>query len=395
MNIGYLVYRRNFYISEQKRGSDIHSYQVTSNLMNMGIKIHMFNDKNSGQFNIYPCDSRSISDFITKIDLLYTRIDGHLLHRNGLFLECMDRAIAMSLPMVWEVHAPAEEVFITKGRFKFLYKYISDKYRFNLRYDINKIFYKRLVEKEERCRRYYAEFVKAGICKSNALKQYVQSDLGIKSCKVIPNGSDPCLFSPEKNKPDLYKNHKHYFKIIWAGTGYSWQSPDLIRKLSKVARQRGDKILFILLDNLPNSVNKIKPAANLLIFNQVSYNEVPNYIASADACLCIYDDFSRFKYDFYMSPIKIFDYMLSAKPVVATRTGQISEIISDREDGLLTANTVEDIYEKILLLRNDKERACAMGASARSKVSQKYTWEIAAKSVNDVLRSVLDHEMVV
>jgi glycosyltransferase involved in cell wall biosynthesis len=114
---------------------------------------------------------------------------------------------------------------------------------------------------------------------------------------------------------------------------------------------------------------------------------VPSYIASADACLCLYHDFPWSKYGFHLSSLKLFDYMASGKPVIASQLGQLATVIEDGKDGLLTKNDVNTIYQKILFCLENQEQAARIGLSARQKVIDFYNWERVAKSTLEVIES--------
>src|SRR5262249_3886498 len=64
----------------------------------------------------------------------------------------------------------------------------------------------------------------------------------------------------------------------------------------------------------------------------VPHEEVPALVRHFDVALAPY---ARPGHPFYFSPLKLFEYMACAAPVVAAALGQIAEVVRDGETGLL------------------------------------------------------------
>jgi len=74
--------------------------------------------------------------------------------------------------------------------------------------------------------------------------------------------------------------------------------------------------------------------------------------------------------------------MSCAKPVVASKTASLPEVVDDGVTGFLSdLDRKEDFVKKILLLLDDEGLAKKMGIEARRKVDESFRWPIAAKKV--------------
>ena len=116
---------------------------------------------------------------------------------------------------------------------------------------------------------------------------------------------------------------------------------------------------------------------------------MPGYINSSDLCLCLYNDYDFFKYGCYISPLKLFDYMACAKPVIGSDMGQIASVIKNNVNGLLTDNKTEDIVNKILVCKRDRGFAQRLGNNARRTIADYYNWDRVAQQTETVLLSKL------
>ena len=380
MNIGYL-YGFNSYT--RQNGGCIHVYNLIEGLIKLGCRVHTFDHEQNPQCVTYSVSDEGTRDFLHNIDILYIRIDGWYLSRSELKLKCMEQAT--SKPIVWEINATPEE----RLKIERMTPTMKSTQRLfeKLKKKIQTVKLQSTIRREERQRREYAKRVEAAICVSRQLIDYAVNKLGISKSIVISNGSDPSLFFPEKKNGDLFKNYSETFKVIYIGDSrWPWQGFDLVKGLAALARREEHQILFVVLDNSPLASHTKED--NLLVIPRVDYFDVPAYVATADACLCLYHDATWSRYGFHLSPLKLFDYMASGKPVIASRLGQIATVIEDGKDGLLTTNDLNDIYAKILFCLEHKDKADQMGRSAREKVIHTYNWEKTARSTLDFFNTV-------
>lgn len=83
--------------------------------------------------------------------------------------------------------------------------------------------------------------------------------------------------------------------------------------------------------------------------------------------------------------IVIIEAMAAGLPVVATKIGGISEIVSNGISGILVPPEDPDaIANAIIMLLNDKEMAKRMGATGRGIYEQQFTSELMVKSIEEV-----------
>jgi len=294
-------------------------------------------------------------------------------------------------PIVWEINAPSHEMLkLNKERFTDASgkNTLFDKIRAKIEF----FKLKKRVLNEERFRLNYAKKLSGAVCVSEQLKTYAIEGLGILNSVVISNGSDPSKFSPEKKRTDLFKGFENYFKVIYSGDSrWPWQGFDIISELTAIASSRNLKLLFVVMDSSASETTLQRE--NLLILSRINYTDVSSYIASADACLCLYHDFPWSPYGFYLSPLKLFDYMACGKPVIASSLGQISEVIDDGKNGLLTTNNVEDIFEKIVMIKENTQLSKKVGSEARKTIIKKYNWAHSAKQTYSTFESIVSKDI--
>jgi len=93
------------------------------------------------------------------------------------------------------------------------------------------------------------------------------------------------------------------------------------------------------------------------------------------------------KSEFYFSPLKVYEYMAAGLAVVASRIGQLSELIEDGTNGLLCPpGDALALAAAIDRLRRDPELRLSLGNAARRAVLREHTWEAVVRQVIDLAR---------
>lgn len=93
--------------------------------------------------------------------------------------------------------------------------------------------------------------------------------------------------------------------------------------------------------------------------------------------------------EFFGSPTKLFEYMAMGKGIVASRLGQIAEVLSDEETALLVEpGDALALQQALMRLAQSRELRERLGAAARAACIAHHTWAHNAARVLDAYRSV-------
>ena len=346
MKIG-MIYSYHKY--PPKSGGDVHFYQLVKNISKLGHDVFVFYWNEHPDANVLSYSKKELLRFIYSIDALYIRITWSYLDKYILL-----KLMRPTLPLFIEVNAPYEEIE---------------------RRNINKYWAKKSFLHR------FSFLINGIFVVSKNMKQYMNNYLKGKKVFVVPNGSDPDMFKGATK--DFIKEP---LNIFWMGSSkYPWQGLKLIENLAKRVNRvnllANQKIKFTLLTDKKYLPDSLLSNPYFDILDEVSYLSVPNYLKEADICLCLYniDYYKKLETGFYNSPLKLFDYMSSAKLVIGSDIGQISEVIQNYYDGLLTNNKIEDLLNKIEWLLNNKDKIVELGKNAREKIIKWYNWERVAK----------------
>lgn len=346
MKIAYLT---GMVTSHVKPGGYVHVTQVADNLFARGHVLYTNLKDESERFVRLTKDE--FFERGAEIDAFYIRLHGSSWNDELTLL----RTANPGAPCIWEINAPMEELRM-RG----------------------------VQEEEIDCKNNrrieLAELVDAAVCVSAEMEEYAREFLGIRNTFIVQNGTDPEMFSPERREPGLYGNAD--FVALWSGSPqYAWQGHEIAVRLSERLRELDAGITVAITAEGTSS-------DNLIYLGSVPYADMPRYMASADAGLCIYKDID-FYHQFFFSPLKLYDYMGSGLPVVGSDVGQIKQVLEDYENGLLTNTTIDDLVEKLVFLKNDRQRAFEMGGNGRRAALKKHNWKAISGRLEQIITKTI------
>jgi glycosyltransferase involved in cell wall biosynthesis len=118
----------------------------------------------------------------------------------------------------------------------------------------------------------------------------------------------------------------------------------------------------------------------VIFVGQVPYSDISKYAAR---CNCFVAPFPENEhYSFYMSPLKIFEYMASKRPIITTDLPSLREILTNEENAILVPpGSPEALAGAIKRLSEDTALCAKLAEKAYFEVKQKYTWKIRAEKI--------------
>jgi len=121
----------------------------------------------------------------------------------------------------------------------------------------------------------------------------------------------------------------------------------------------------------------LEVGSHLVFAGAISHDIVPQYVAAADVCVACFEDndVTRCK-----SPLKIVEYLACGKAVVASRVGEVENMIAD-VGVLVEPGSVESLARGICQLIDDKVVREQLGFRARQRAQAVYNWGITARNL--------------
>lgn len=207
---------------------------------------------------------------------------------------------------------------------------------------------------------------------------------------IVPNGVAPSEFNPFPSREAVRAELglSDAFVVGFAGSLKPWHGVGvLVRAFAELAER--DRSAHLLLVGGGPAAAELRAAVaekgldrRVTFTGAVPHEEVPKLLRAMDVAVAPFTPME----DFYFSPIKLFEYMASGACVVASRIGQIAEVIEDGVDGLLCRpGDADDLAERIDRARRSPALRVELGVRARAKVLDRYTWRHAAEAMVDCI----------
>jgi glycosyltransferase involved in cell wall biosynthesis len=121
------------------------------------------------------------------------------------------------------------------------------------------------------------------------------------------------------------------------------------------------------------------PEHRLQFVDRVPNKEVPLWMRAFDIAAAPFPDSEHYAY--FMSPLKVFEYMASGRPIVASDLPSLREVLTDGENAVLVEpDDSRALAEGIKKVLDDPNLARRIGEQACSEVRQ-YSWEERARKI--------------
>lgn len=217
---------------------------------------------------------------------------------------------------------------------------------------------------------------------SSALKSFLVERYGIESNKISisPNRINIKEFTKKKNT-ELTIHFKKEFPVIgFVGSILPHHDVEDLIAAFKLVIDRGYKAQLCivgggsLLDSLKIKVEQLKISDWVYFTGKVPHHSVPAYIQQMDICVMPGSNW-------YGSPIKIFEYGILGKAVIAPNNGPVNDVMEHLKDGILIEKGADSIASAMIKLIVDTALRMRLGQHFKAKIEAEYQWEHAAKMI--------------
>ena len=216
-------------------------------------------------------------------------------------------------------------------------------------------------------------------------------EAGIKENKILiaPDGVDINKFQILSPKSQIReKLGLPQVKKIIAYTGsfyiYDWKGVNILLEAVKYFEK--DWVL-VLVGGDKNEIEEIKRRYNLdkvLLIERRPHSEIPYYLKAADVLVIPNKKGDQISEE-YTSPLKLFEYMASGVPIVASDLPSIREILNENNAVLVEPNNPGKLAEGIKRVLQDKDFADKISKQAFEDVKN-YTWQKRAERILEFIK---------
>lgn len=240
-----------------------------------------------------------------------------------------------------------------------------------------------------RFQRWVHRFVDGNVCITQHLADHLQEQCALPPQRVCVahSGVKPERFRSDQTKAEaaaLVGLHRD--RPIVCYTGKVYYRYEEVAYLIEVARLLANEITLVIVGGRPDMIPPWQAecakagVANVVFTGFQPPSRIPTYLRAADLLVLYY---SPSPLNEYRSPGKLFEYLASGTPLVASRFRGVAEIIEDGINGFLVEPyRPELLAAQIRTLLQDRARWDEVGRRAVA-TAQRYTWKARASAFLD------------
>ncbi|MEK7208974.1 MAG: glycosyltransferase family 4 protein [Patescibacteria group bacterium] len=212
---------------------------------------------------------------------------------------------------------------------------------------------------------------------------------GLTQTKILiaPNGFDLDAYCAPFDRSALRQqlvSKSHHPIVLYAGHLYDWKGAHILAAAAQIL----PALDFVFVGGTTDDCQQFRQRFNLsnvIILGRRPYRAIANYLRSADILVYPNPGLSPQKYltnfvTYDTSPIKLFEYMASGVPIVATDLPSTREILNNNNATLVKPNSVQALVDGINEVLNHYQIMLTKAQHARVEAKQ-YSWSIRAKNI--------------
>jgi glycosyltransferase involved in cell wall biosynthesis len=221
---------------------------------------------------------------------------------------------------------------------------------------------------------------------------------GVRGDKIVvnPNGVDVERFRPGVGGAQVRSELQIGSDEVVAGFVGTFGPWHGVEKLAEAIKEipANVQVRFLLVgsgsshEEVEKQLEDEKRLGRVIFTGAVSHDRVAKLLDACDILVAPHVPLADGS-EFFGSPTKIFEYMAMGKGIVASRLGQIGEVLVNRETALLVEpGNIRELKAAILELVESEELRKSLGLRAREGAEREHTWTKNAQRVLDAYKSL-------
>lgn len=176
--------------------------------------------------------------------------------------------------------------------------------------------------------------------------------------------------------------------IMYVGHLYEWKHPEFLIDVLAFLNREDVKLVFVGgnredIKRVKKYAGERKTEKHVLFLDFVPPRMVPKFLQQADVLVHYSPKWTS------LSPLKIFEYMLAMKPIVAPAVPGVCDVLENEKNALLfRPGDPVNAAEQISKVLDNPELAVRLGRTAFETARERFTYRARAKKIVELLSSL-------
>ncbi|MBX7051487.1 MAG: glycosyltransferase family 4 protein [Flavobacteriales bacterium] len=227
---------------------------------------------------------------------------------------------------------------------------------------------------------------------STALKQYLTDRVKGSENKIIvtPNAVNPANIHIQSEKVAAIRKKLNAgaqdLVVGFVGSIFPYHGVDLLISAFSTLVKKGQNNLRLLivgdgeiLGQLKTTVKQSGLEHMVLFTGNVPHREVYDYIEAMDITVMA-------RSNWYGSPVKIFEYGVMNKGIIAPDVVPVRDVMKHGEDGLLIPDDESALVDALTFMTEDMSSTKAMAQHFCNQVKQHHTWQHVSDKILEAMK---------
>ena len=227
-------------------------------------------------------------------------------------------------------------------------------------------------------------------------KEKIMKEFGITEERIIyeSNAVDFKSFLPNISTNEARRKlelPEDKFIITYVGMLRTMGMEKGLSTLFSVLKRLPEKFILMLVGGTEGDISFYKKIVDesglkdrVIFAGFVKNTEVPAYLGASSALIAPFPKNDH--YEFYMSPMKIFEYMSSRRPIITTNLNSIKEVLGENSAIYTESGDVDSMVNGLLKIDNNPDFAKEISENARKEIEE-HSWDKRAERLIKFLSS--------
>ncbi len=242
------------------------------------------------------------------------------------------------------------------------------------------------IKKPRTLTRFFVHRARGIIVINEYIRKRFLDSFRIEESKIIarPNGIDTDALGAVSSRPVARRNlsiSPNAHVVVYVGKFYAWKGLDI---LAEAARQLGRETIVYAVGGDIAEFRRITGISdvpeNLVCAGERPYREIVEWLGAADVLLLLGTAANDYSFR-QTSPMKLFEYLVSHRPIVASETPAIAELVSTSEVYYYEPDNPNDLVRALKEAMFDGESAQKERMSRALQLGLRHTWRNRAAGI--------------